>query len=114
MPFSEAGFIDDLASCRGVIAAGGFTLMGEAVFLHKPMLSVPLTGQFEQVLNARYLEREGFGLAADDLDDPTVLPRFLERLPDCARALGGYQQDGNRQILAAVDAFLGRAAAGVA
>ncbi len=113
-PFSEAGFIDDLATCRGVIAAGGFTLMGEAVFLHKPMLSVPLTGQFEQVLNARYLEREGYGMAADHLDDPDLLPRFLERLPDCERALATYHQDGNREILGAVDEFLDRAAVGLA
>jgi uncharacterized protein (TIGR00661 family) len=113
-PFSETGFIEDLATCRGVIAAGGFTLMGEAVFLHKPMLSIPLAGQFEQILNARYLEREGYGVAADDLDDPSTLPRFLERLPDCQRALGGYQQDGNRDILNAVDEFLDRAAAGIA
>ncbi len=52
-PFSEDGFIADLASARGVIAGGGFTLMGEAVYLHKPMLAVPLERQFEQVLNAR-------------------------------------------------------------
>ena len=105
-PFSEAGFIDDLATCRGVIAAGGFTLMGEAVYLRKPMLSVPLAGQFEQILNARYLEREGYGMAADDLDDPAVVPGFLERLDDCARVLAGYHQDGNRELLAAVDRFL--------
>ena len=43
-PFSEAGFIDDLASARAVIAGGGFTLMGEAVYLHKPMLAVPARG----------------------------------------------------------------------
>src|SRR4051812_17973597 len=55
-PFSEAGFIDDLRTARGVIAGGGFTLMSEAVYLHKPMLSIPVEGQFEQVLNARYLE----------------------------------------------------------
>lgn len=111
-PFSEDGFIEDLATCRGVIAAGGFTLMGEAVYLHKPMLSVPLAGQFEQVLNARYLEREGYGVAADDFDDPAVVPGFLERVDDCARTLAGYQQDGNRELLAAVDQFLVRAAAG--
>jgi uncharacterized protein (TIGR00661 family) len=106
LPFSEAGFIDDLATCRGVIAPGGFTLMGEAVYLHKPMLSVPLAGQFEQILNARYLEKEGYGMAADDLDDPRTVPAFLERIPDHARALAGYHQDGNREILAGVDRFL--------
>lgn len=106
MPFSEDRFIVDLATCRAVIAGGGFTLMGEAVFLGKPMLAVPLAGQFEQMLNARYLEREGFGMWAADLDDAAVIPRFLERTPECASRLALYKQDGNREILAAVDEFL--------
>src|SRR6185369_1607700 len=75
-PFSEEGFIDDLASARAVIAGGGFTLMGEAVYLHKPMLSVPLGHQFEQVMNARYLEHEGYGRAATDLNDPREVHAF--------------------------------------
>jgi len=53
-PFSEDGFVADLASCRGVIASAGFTLIGEALHLHKPMLATPVRGQFEQVMNARY------------------------------------------------------------
>ena len=106
LPFSEKGFIDDLASSRGVIAAGGFTLMGEAVYLHKPMLSVPLAGQFEQILNARYLELLGYGMQAEDLADPTAVPAFLERLANCERKLADYAQDGNKDILDAVDAFL--------
>ncbi|MGE0868272.1 MAG: glycosyltransferase family protein [Kofleriaceae bacterium] len=110
MPFSEAGFISDLASCRGVVAAAGFTLMGEAVYLHKPMLAVPLENQFEQMLNARYLEREGFGMWAESFEDTAAIPRFLERIPDFERAVAGYQQDGNQELLAAVDAFLQRAA----
>lgn len=105
-PFSEGGFIADLASCRGVIAAGGFTLMGEAVYLHKPMLSVPLTGQFEQVLNARYLDALRYGMEADDVAEPGVIAKFLERIPACADALAGYRQDGNKEILAAVDTWL--------
>ena len=56
-----SGFIEDLRTARGVIAGGGFTLMGEAVYLRKPMLAVPVAEQFEQILNARYLERLGYG-----------------------------------------------------
>jgi uncharacterized protein (TIGR00661 family) len=97
-PFSEAGFIDDLRTARGVIASAGFTLMGEAVYLRRPMLAVPLAGQFEQVLNARYLEREGYGLCADELTDAR-LGQFLERIPDCQRSLASYTQDGNRDLL---------------
>lgn len=112
-PFSEAGFIADLASARGVVAGGGFTLMGEAVYLHKPMLSVPVRGQFEQVLNGRYLAREGYGAFADDLADPRSVLDFVGRLDRYEEALGGYAQDGNRELLGAVDGFVDRAAAGL-
>ncbi|HET6923097.1 MAG TPA: MJ1255/VC2487 family glycosyltransferase [Anaeromyxobacteraceae bacterium] len=98
-PFSETGFVEDLRTARGVLSNGGFTLMGEAVYLRKPMLSVPVKKQLEQILNARYLASLGYGLAADEVT-PAVLGRFLERLPDLARALGGYRQDGNRALLA--------------
>lgn len=112
-PFAEQGFIDDLASAKAVIAGGGFTLMGEAVYLHKPMLAVPLHRQFEQVLNARYLEHEGFGMATETLDDPRVVTEFLSRVPACKAKLASYSQDGNKLILAAVDGFLDRAQAGL-
>jgi uncharacterized protein (TIGR00661 family) len=112
-PFSEDKFIDDLASCRAVIAGGGFTLMGEAVYLHKPMLAVPLARQFEQVLNARYLELEGYGKAADSLNDPGVVLQFLDRVPDYAGRLATYTQDGNTKLIRALDEWLDKAAAGV-
>jgi uncharacterized protein (TIGR00661 family) len=112
-PFSEPGFIADLASARGVIAGGGFTLMSECVYLHKPMLSVPLENQFEQFLNARYLEREGYGVCAESLDDPAAVHGFVDRIPACEEALASYAQDGNRELFEALDAELDRAAAGV-
>jgi uncharacterized protein (TIGR00661 family) len=112
-PFSEAGFIADLASARAVIAGGGFTLMGECVYLHKPMLAVPLAGQIEQILNARYLEQLGYGRAAETLDDPATISDFLAAVPGCEERLDGYSQDGNTQLLAHVDHLLDCAAAGI-
>jgi uncharacterized protein (TIGR00661 family) len=108
--FSEKGFIDDMASALGVIAGGGFTTMGEAVYLQKPMLSVPLGLQFEQVMNARYLEHEGYGVMAESLEDPAVIHGFIERIPACAKKLAEYKQDGNNETFAKVDEFLDRAA----
>lgn len=112
-PFSEDGFIADLASARAVIAGGGFTLMGEAVYLGKPMLALPVGGQFEQVLNSRYLERLGYGRMAARLDDPAILRAFLDEVPACADRLRAHQQDGNRLILAEIDHLLDCAAAGI-
>jgi uncharacterized protein (TIGR00661 family) len=100
-PFSERVFIDDLRTARGVVAGGGFSLLSEAVYLRKPALSIPIGGQVEQVLNALYLDRLGYGMHATE---PTAeaLAAFLERIPDCERALSSYSQDGNAVALAAV------------
>jgi uncharacterized protein (TIGR00661 family) len=113
-PFSEDVFIDDLAGARAVIAGGGFTLMGEAVYLHKPMLSVPLGKQFEQIMNARYLEHEGYGKYAPSLDDPRAVFAFLEALPTFEERLARFHQDGNKELFGALDQFLDRAAVGIA
>jgi uncharacterized protein (TIGR00661 family) len=107
-PFSEPRFIDDLRTCRAVIAGGGFTLMGEAVYLHKPMLSVPVKGQFEQVLNALYLAQLGYGAYARELTASAVKD-FLDKVPRCAEALKSYQQDGNVKMMKALDDQLSRA-----
>jgi len=109
-PFSEAGFIDDLRTAAGVVASAGFTLMGEAVYLRRPMLAVPIAGQFEQVLNARYLERDGYGLAADEISDDR-LGEFIERLPDFERKLAGYSQNGNQDLLDSLNRTLAAAVA---
>ncbi|ABC80009.1 glycosyltransferase family protein [Anaeromyxobacter dehalogenans] len=107
-PFSEARFVEDLRTARAVISGGSFTLMTEAVYLHKPMLAIPVKRQFEQVLNARYLQALGYGATADDLD-ARVLGDFLARLPDLERGLSRYRQDGNRELLAKLDDVLARA-----
>jgi len=111
-PFSEAGFIDDLRSCRAVVAGGGYTLMSEAVYLHKPMLSLPVQGQFEQTLNALYLQQLDYGRHAEVLDTAT-LNAFLADVPRHAEALKGYSQDGNRLMLEALDHQMALGVAGV-
>ncbi len=112
-PFSETQFVEDLATARAVIAGGGFTLMGEAVYLHKPMLAVPLRRQFEQILNARYLQHVGYGLAAESLEDPATVRRFLEQIPVYEKNLAGHAQDGNRALFEALDGLLDKAEAGL-
>lgn len=107
-PFDERTFIDDLRTARAVIASGGFTVMSEAVYLRKPMLAVPLKKQFEQVLNARYLEHEGYGVYHADLTTEAI-HAFLERTPDYRRNLDGYRQDGNVETFAALDRALAEA-----
>jgi uncharacterized protein (TIGR00661 family) len=77
-PRSVQGFLDDLAGCRGVLTSAGYSLLCECLHLRKPMLIVPAAGQYEQELNAHYIQRRGYGLAAAA---PTLaaLTAFWER-----------------------------------
>jgi hypothetical protein len=45
------------------------------------MLLLPLSGQYEQMMNARYVERLGLGVWSRQLDQ-AVLSRFLSRLDE--------------------------------
>jgi uncharacterized protein (TIGR00661 family) len=108
-PRSTDGFLADLASARGVITGGGFSLLSEAVYLRKPTLSVPLRGQFEQLMNARYLEREGYGLCAEAIHGET-LGAFLERLDEYQEKLEGYVQNGNDETLGIIEEHVTTAA----
>ena len=91
-----------------MVASAGFTLMGEAVYLRRPMLAVPIKGQFEQELNARYLEKLGYGQGASELTSEG-LGRFIERIPDFEHTLASYSQDGNKNLLAALNQTLSAA-----
>ena len=101
-PFSETQFVQDLASAKAVIAGGGFSLMGEAVYLHKPMLAVPLEGQFEQTLNAVYLQKLGYGLFRAQIAKADV-EELLQRADEFARNLESYVQVGNTRLFEVVD-----------
>jgi uncharacterized protein (TIGR00661 family) len=107
---SVDGFLEDLVTARGVITGGGFSLLSEAVYLGKPVLSVPLRGQFEQLMNARYLEREGFGMCARAVEAAT-LAAFVDRLDDFHERLEEYVQDGNTEALAVIEARVAEAGA---
>jgi uncharacterized protein (TIGR00661 family) len=110
-PFSEKTFVEDMRTSRGLIANGGFTTLSESVYLHKPVLSSPVRHQFEQVLNGRALEVMGYGMEVDDELTAEKLGAFVERIPEFARNLSAYQQDGNKEILHALDELLESAAA---
>jgi uncharacterized protein (TIGR00661 family) len=99
---SVDGFLEDLVTARGVITGGGFSLLSEAVYLGKPVLSVPLQGQFEQLMNARYLQREGYGICAPSIDAATM-QAFLDGLDGFHEQLSAYEQDGNRAAIESIE-----------
>ncbi|MBL7144426.1 MAG: hypothetical protein ISS76_09340 [Phycisphaerae bacterium] len=76
---STEGFLADLAGAKGVIASAGFSLISECMHLKKKMLMLPLAGQYEQIINAHYVQKLRLGISAEKLDE-AVLGRFLDEL----------------------------------
>jgi len=106
-PFNESEFIERLASCRAVVGSAGFTLMTEALHLGKPYFAIPVEGQIEQMLNARYLAWLGYGEYAQTPDRPS-LERFLERVPQFRAALDHYDRFDNEPTFEKLETVIDR------
>lgn len=54
-------FVADLVGAQGVVSAAGNQLLGECMYLGKPVLALPETWHHEQLINAYFLRRMGCG-----------------------------------------------------
>lgn len=89
---STNNFLKDLATCRGVIATAGFSLLSECLHFQKPMLLVPVQDQYEQILNAYYIEKLRLGHRSNTLNHASI-DRFLkdiDRLADGSKGTVEY------------------------
>jgi uncharacterized protein (TIGR00661 family) len=96
------GFFADLTSARALVANSGFSLVSEALHLGKPYLAVPVSHQFEQIFNAYWLEKSGFGAYWEELNKERV-EAFLYNLSHYQEALVQYPRQGNRALFQTLD-----------
>lgn len=99
---SEKEFLKDLESCKAVITNGGFTLITEALYLKKPILSIPIRKQYEQTLNAIYLERLGYGMFAKETSKE-IIEKFIKNIPKYKHELKKYKKYNNKEALKKID-----------
>ena len=85
-------FLDDLVRAQAIIANAGFSLVTEALHLGKPYLAVPVRNQFEQIFNAFWLDRTGYGAFWEELTEERV-ESFLFNLPHFREKLAQYPRD---------------------
>lgn len=67
-PIHEAHFLRDMAACQGFISTAGFESICEARYLGKPIMVIPVAGQYEQLCNALEIERLGIGTMHQEFD----------------------------------------------
>ena len=100
------GFLQDLAGCKAVMATVGDTLITEALHLHKPYPALPMRGQFEQEIDAFFLEQRGCGRNPKQVT-PEGIGDFLYRLPAYETRLTEYPGSDKTALLGMLDGLLG-------
>lgn len=96
--FSEKEFIKDMSSCKAVITNGGFGLISESIYLGKPVLSIPIKKQFEQILNALHVKKLGYGDYSLKIDE-VIIDNFMKNIPGFRRNLKRYNKQDNSDIV---------------
>ena len=104
---SEQRFLEDLASASALISTAGNQLVGEALFLGKPVLAFPEARNFEQYINAHFLEQSGAGAWAEmEQVTPGHLSDFLGRLDEFRARIQRSRMNGLPATLAALSRHL--------
>lgn len=101
------GFLRDLVGCKGVIANSGFSLISEALYLGKPYLAMPVAHQFEQIFNAYYLAKMGYGAYWEKLDKEKI-ESFLFNLDDYRANLKSYPRQDNAALFTKLDELIAK------
>jgi uncharacterized protein (TIGR00661 family) len=61
-------FLQDMASCKGLVCTAGFEAVCEAMYLGKPVMVIPIKGQYEQACNALDTENSQAGISSENFD----------------------------------------------
>lgn len=104
---SAEGFLEDLSTSEALVCTAGNQLVGEALYLGKPVLALPEPGNLEQRINAHFVRQSGAGdWAPMESAGPELLRGFLDRLERYRAAIDPSTVAGNARALAALQPFL--------
>ncbi len=101
-PFCSDAFLSDLAGCSAVIASAGHSLVCECLHFEKPMLLIPVARQYEQLLNAHYVEKLGVGMAIAPLTT-NAIDRFVERMESFRGVIQRMPKSDIESVLDAIE-----------
>lgn len=91
-PRRDGDFADSLSRCKGVIAPAGHQLLSEALYLGKPVLAFPQKNQYEQLVNARMLEKSGYGIHGRWHRIKADMARFFRQIDSLPREANRFER----------------------
>ncbi|MCL2115359.1 MAG: glycosyltransferase [Methanobrevibacter sp.] len=96
--FNEDKIYEDMKNAKAVITNGGFTLISEAIYLKKPIYTIPTIGNFEQLINAFYVDKLSYGEMHKTIKKST-LKSFLSKLKKYQKTLYNTETKDNQGII---------------
>ena len=91
-----------MRTAKAILTNGGFTMISEAIYLKKPVYSIPAIGNFEQILNGFYVEKLGYGEYHKKLNNE-LIRKFIKNLPKYRENLAKVKNTNNSSILNEVE-----------
>jgi len=103
--FNNDQYLEDLAVADAVIINGGFTLLTESLYLQKPIFSIPIKRQFEQIVNGHYINKLNYGVAVRDITVENFND-FLKNKEKYRKNIKKIKWDNNNEFFDELDKLL--------
>jgi len=100
--FNDLEFYKDISTAKAIITNGGFTVLSEALYLKKPIFSMPIKNQYEQIVNAQFIKKIGAGVYKKELNKEDVLD-FLQHLNFYKENLKNYNPGSQKETLKIIE-----------
>ena len=100
--FNETDFYNDISSAKAIITNGGFSVLSEALYLNKPIFSLPIRNQFEQIYNAKVIEKLGVGVYNKKITEKN-LKNFINNLDSYLENLKLYNPGNQDETLVTIE-----------
>jgi uncharacterized protein (TIGR00661 family) len=104
---SESAFLEDLAAADALVTTAGNQIVGEAMWLGKPVLAMPERNNYEQYVNAHYLQESGAGIWKEihQLTAEQMI-HFVDRLDRFRPSIDRNRLSGNSEVLSIIESHL--------
>jgi uncharacterized protein (TIGR00661 family) len=89
-------FLEAMAECRGLVCTAGFESICEAMYLGKPVMVIPVAGQYEQACNALDAAASGAGITSERFDFEKFEKFILQHSTDPKKVQSWQSTWGNQ------------------
>jgi len=101
-------FLEDLAACSCLISTAGNQLIGEAMYLGKPVIAIPEPDNYEQQINAYFLAQSGAGIDCEiEQINADILDAFIANIPAFRTHIDKDRVPGNTAVSGLINSMLG-------